>query len=89
VIFEKMRDLKMIGYKLKYVLLPKMREDSGKELRNCNKHDIKNISRRLFYNIDFSLILTLFDNINRGSMGTSPTLSLLSHVKLKKPPSFN
>jgi len=26
----------MIGYKLKYVLLPKMREEKGKELRNCN-----------------------------------------------------
>jgi hypothetical protein len=25
----------MIGYKLKYVLLPKMREEKGKELRNC------------------------------------------------------
>lgn len=24
----------MIGYKLKYVLLPKMKEDNGKELRN-------------------------------------------------------
>lgn len=32
-----MRDLRMIGYKLKYVLLPKMKEDKGKELRNCNK----------------------------------------------------
>lgn len=30
-----MRDLRMIGYKLKYVLLPKMREEQGKELRNC------------------------------------------------------
>ena len=30
-----MRDLKMIGYKLKYVLNPKMREERGKELRNC------------------------------------------------------
>ena len=30
-----MRDLRMIGYKLKYVLLPKMREDKGKDLRKC------------------------------------------------------
>ncbi|KAL4432776.1 hypothetical protein ABPG74_011597 [Tetrahymena malaccensis] len=29
-----LRDLRMIGYKLKYVLLPKMKEDKGKELRN-------------------------------------------------------
>ncbi|KRX01745.1 hypothetical protein PPERSA_01615 [Pseudocohnilembus persalinus] len=29
-----LRDLKQIGYKLKYVLMPKMREDKGKELRN-------------------------------------------------------
>ena len=25
----------MIGYKLKYVLLPKMQEDKGKDLRKC------------------------------------------------------
>jgi hypothetical protein len=25
----------MIGFKLKYVLLPRMREDKAKELRNC------------------------------------------------------
>jgi hypothetical protein len=25
----------MIGFKLKYVLLPRMREEKGKELRNC------------------------------------------------------
>jgi len=25
----------MIGYKLKYVLMPKMREDNGKDLRKC------------------------------------------------------
>jgi len=25
----------MIGYKLKYVLMPKMREDKGKDLRKC------------------------------------------------------
>ena len=30
-----MRDLRMIGYKMKYVMLPKMSEDKGKELRNC------------------------------------------------------
>lgn len=30
-----MRDLKMIAYKLKYVLLPRMREEKGKELRKC------------------------------------------------------
>jgi len=30
-----MRDLKMIMYKLKYVLIPKMREEKGKELRKC------------------------------------------------------
>ena len=30
-----MRDVRMIGYKLKYVMLPKMREENGKELRNC------------------------------------------------------
>lgn len=30
-----MRDLKMIFYKLKYVLLPRMREEKGKELRKC------------------------------------------------------
>lgn len=35
-IFLKMRDLRMIAYKLKYVLMPKMREEKGKELRNCN-----------------------------------------------------
>lgn len=29
-----MRDLSQIGFKLKYVLLPKMREDKGKQLRN-------------------------------------------------------
>ncbi|CAD8118514.1 unnamed protein product [Paramecium sonneborni] len=29
-----MRDLKMIAYKLKYVLIPKEQEDNGKELRN-------------------------------------------------------
>ncbi|KAM3128768.1 hypothetical protein pb186bvf_019128 [Paramecium bursaria] len=29
-----LRDLRMIAYKLKYVLLPKTREDQGKELRN-------------------------------------------------------
>eukprot|EP00742_Colponemidia_sp_Colp-10_P001212 GILJ01001305.1.p1 GENE.GILJ01001305.1~~GILJ01001305.1.p1 ORF type:complete len:217 (+),score=18.32 GILJ01001305.1:44-652(+) len=29
-----MRDLRTIGYKLKYVLLPRMRADKGKELRN-------------------------------------------------------
>lgn len=31
----------MIGYKLKYVLLPRMREDKGKELRNCKYRSIK------------------------------------------------
>jgi len=30
----------MIGYKLKYVLLPKMREEKGKELRNCNLNQL-------------------------------------------------
>lgn len=30
-----MRDLRMILYKLKYVLLPRMREENGKELRKC------------------------------------------------------
>jgi hypothetical protein len=30
-----MRDLRMIGFKLKYVLIPKEHEDNGKELRNC------------------------------------------------------
>ena len=33
--YKQMRDLKMIGHKLKYVLLPQMKEDQGKELRNC------------------------------------------------------
>ena len=37
LMFSKMRDLKMILYKLKYVLLPKMREEKGKELRKCPK----------------------------------------------------
>ncbi len=32
-----MRDLKMIGYKLRYVMLPKSREEGGKELRNCKQ----------------------------------------------------
>ena len=27
-----MRDLRMIGFKLKYVLLPRMREEKGKEM---------------------------------------------------------
>jgi hypothetical protein len=31
-----MRDVRMIGYKLKYVLMPKMQEDKGKDLRKCN-----------------------------------------------------
>ena len=30
-----MRDLRMIAYKMKYVMLPKMSEDKGRELRNC------------------------------------------------------
>ncbi len=30
-----MRDLKMVFYKLKYVLLPRMREEKGQELRKC------------------------------------------------------
>lgn len=30
-----MRDLRMIMYKLKYVLKPKLREEGAKELRNC------------------------------------------------------
>lgn len=30
-----MRDLKMIGYKLKYVLRPKLKEEGARELRNC------------------------------------------------------
>ena len=34
----KLRDLRMIGYKLKYVLMPKMREEKGKELRNCTSY---------------------------------------------------
>ena len=38
-----MRDLRMIGYKLKYVLLPRMREDKGKELRNCNYTILNNL----------------------------------------------
>ena len=29
------RDLKMIGYKLYYVLIPRLKEDGAKELRNC------------------------------------------------------
>ncbi len=32
-----MRDVRMIGYKLKYVLMPKMQEDKGKDLRKCIK----------------------------------------------------
>jgi hypothetical protein len=30
-----MRDLRNIGCKLKYVLMPKFKEERGKELRNC------------------------------------------------------
>eukprot|EP01017_Pseudomicrothorax_dubius_P022411 TRINITY_DN2426_c0_g1_i2.p1 TRINITY_DN2426_c0_g1~~TRINITY_DN2426_c0_g1_i2.p1 ORF type:complete len:119 (+),score=12.37 TRINITY_DN2426_c0_g1_i2:154-510(+) len=31
-----MRDLRMIGYKLKYVLNPKMREERAQKLRDCS-----------------------------------------------------
>ena len=36
----KMRDLRMIAYKLRYVMLPKAREEGGKELRDCTKNSI-------------------------------------------------
>jgi len=52
-----MRDLKMIGYKLKYVLLPKMREDSGKELRNCN---IKTRYKKIFQVDYFTTLIPHF-----------------------------
>jgi hypothetical protein len=45
-----MRDLKMIGYKLKYVLLPKMQEDKGKDLRKCIN---KNKSINKYYILKF------------------------------------
>ena len=46
---SQLRDLRMIGHKLKYVLLPKVREEGTRELRNCNrekKNTNFNVSRR-------------------------------------------
>ena len=42
-----MRDLKMIGYKLKYVLLPKMQEDKGKDFSIRLKKGFKTKSKKL------------------------------------------